>query len=145
MIYFTPFRPLHIRRLHDVQGEQAEDAVFAIEMGEAAALAEHKAWTGWIGSDVVGCAGILPVWPGRSAVWALIGTRCGPHMRTITRFVREKLDQCEDRRIEATVLHGFKAGEQWAKLLGFKRETPDGMQSYDPAGRTMSLYSRCRP
>lgn len=144
MIYFTPFRPLHIRRLVDIQGEQAEEAVFAIEMGEAAALAQHTSWTGWIGADVVGCAGIVPIWQGRSFVWALLGKGCAPHMLAITRLVREQLDAHENRRIEATVLHGFEAGERWARMLGFKRETPDGMQFYDPMGRTLSLYSRIK-
>lgn len=142
MIYFTPFQPRHIRRLVGIQGEQAEDAVFAISLEEAAGYAAHPSWTGWIGADVVGCAGIIPVWENRSMVWALIGERCGPHMLKITRFVREQLRAHPARRVEATVLTGFEAGEQWMELLGFKCETPNGMCSYDPAGRTMSLYSR---
>lgn len=146
MIYFTPFHARHVRRIVGVQSEQAEDEVFAIELGEAEALAQAgRAWTAWIGADVVGCAGLTPVWSGRTVVWALIGERCGPHMLAITRFVSTKLAECEDRRIEATVLTGFEAGERWVRMLGFELETPGGMRNYDTAGRTMSLYSRCRP
>jgi hypothetical protein len=145
MIYFTGFRPQHILRLDDVQSEQAEDAVAAISQAEATTLAEiGNAWTGWVGADVVGCAGFSPVWPGRSAVWALLTNKAGPHMRQITRFVRQKIAEHPDRRLEATVLHGFKAGQQWMKLLGFRNETPGGMECYDPAGRTMMLYSLVR-
>ena len=145
MIYFTGFRPQHILRLDDVQGEQAEDAIAAISQAEVTALAElGDAWTGWVGADVIGCAGFSPIWPGRAAVWALLTNKAGPHMLAITRFVRARIAEHPARRIEATVLHGFKAGHDWMKLLGFKNETPGGMELYDPAGRTMDLYSLVR-
>lgn len=145
MIYFTGFRPHHILRLDDIQSEQAEDAVAAISQAEATALAEvDAAWTGWVGADIIGCAGFSPIWPGRVAVWALLTNRAGPYMRQITRFVRQQIDAHPARRVEATVLTGFKAGEQWMKLLGFENETPEGMRFYDPAGRTMSQFSLVR-
>lgn len=145
MIYFTRFKPHHILRLDDIQSEQAEDAVAAVSQIDATSLAEvGYAWTGWVGADVVGCAGFSPVWPGRSAVWALLTNKAGPHMGPITRFVRGQIDAHPDRRIEATVLHGFEAGQRWMKLLGFRNETPDGMECYDPAGRTLALYSLVR-
>jgi hypothetical protein len=144
MLYFTRFNPIHLRRFEGVQSEQAEEALFAVSMPEAAAVAQHEAWTGWIGSDVVGCAGFIPTWSNRAMVWALIGTRCGPHMLAITRFVRAKMTERPETRIEATVLTGFARGERWATMLGFTCETPDGMKNYGPDGATYSLYSWCR-
>jgi len=145
VIYFPEFRPHHILRLDDVQSEQAEDAISAISQAEATTLAVvDGAWTGWVGEHVVGCAGFSAVWGGRASVWALLTNRAGPYMLPITRFVRSKIAARPERRLEATVLHGFKAGADWMKLLGFRNETPGGMEMYDPAGRTLDLYSLVR-
>lgn len=144
MIYFTEFRPHHLLRLDAIQSEQAEDAIAAIDQASAHTLAQGPSWTGWVGEHVVGCAGFVPIWQGRAYVWALLTKRAGPHMTQITHFVRARIAEQPTRRIEATTLHSFEAGHRWLKALRFRRETPDGMECYDPAGRTMALYSLVR-
>jgi hypothetical protein len=93
---------------------------------------------------VLGCIGIMPIWPGRGTVWAVLDyDRIKPaHMLALTRIGRKYLTELSPfRRIEATVVADFAAGIKWLELLGFKKETPEPMQAYGPNGEAHYLYA----
>jgi len=138
------FKPSDLLAL-PLQDAQACISVLAKDPGYADALAQFDSWTGRIDGRVVVCAGILPLWPGRSQVWAVIASDIGgAGMLRLTRAVRRFLMLQTAGRIEATVVAGFEAGYKWMDILGFERETPEPMRGYLPDGRDAVLYARVR-
>lgn len=99
----------------------------------------------WVGLRCVAAAGLIPFYPGRKSVaWAVISKDIGPYMLPITKEVRRFLDEDPTPRIEMYVLSDFNAGHKWAKMLGFKCETPEGMRKHSYFGRDEFLYSRVK-
>lgn len=143
MIIFRQCYPEHLA-IVQVQAAQLADLDTPMSLAEREQLCAGLAFSGWLGSDCIGCAGIVDIWQGRSVAWALLSRRCAPHMLTITRFVRKTVQGHPSRRIESTVAHEFEDGHKWLKALGFTCETPNGMQFYDVQGRTVSQYARIK-
>lgn len=135
------FKPEHLERLQ-LQPAQAYFAREFSQPGYASLLAQGPAFTALDGEVVLGCGGAAELWPGRACVWSLLSESAGPHMMAITRAVRGFILQLPHRRIEALVDCDFEAGHRWARLLGFKCETPLGMRSFTPDGRDVCLYAR---
>jgi len=142
MIEFVPFTPAHLLALR-LQAAQADLQPLLGQPEYGAALAGADTWTGLVDGRVVGCAGVLPQWPGRAIAWALL-TRdlTARHFLRVHLKVLRVLRGAQDRgvrRIETTVDAGFDAGHRWARLLGFR---PEGlMRAYSPDGRDHVLYA----
>lgn len=114
-----------------------EDLAKSLEM-------EDWSWTALDGDEVIGCAGVQPIWQGRGCAWSYI-SNCGPkQFMTIHKHVKKFLDQCYLKRIEMTVDCRFEQGHRWAKALGFHMEA-GRMEAYMPSGMDVSLYARIRP
>lgn len=139
-------RPEHLREMM-VQPAQTDDLEYILgwsddTLEEVCAL---EGWAGMWGNKLVGVAGGSPQNPGRHQVWAILAldiTR--PQLLACHRGVKQWLDLKQKdpdyRRLETTILDGFKAGHRWARMLGFK---PEGlMRRYDHLGRDQWLYSR---
>lgn len=105
---------------------------------------ENPAWVAVKDGMPVCAAGVLPIWPGRGQAWAVFDyQKIEPRdMIAITRAVRRFLDTCTYARVEMTVEEGFEPGLRWAKLLGFKCETPEPMKMYGPDGENHYLFAR---
>jgi hypothetical protein len=137
------FQPQHLTEIK-VQGAQTfelYDPVSGPSLQKAG-----PCFTVLDGETVIACMGLIDVWPNgthtRYIVWALI-SECGPvNFLKITRRARNWLAaQSGPVRVEATVAANFKQGHRWVDLLGFKCETPDGMEGYSPYGDRFFLYS----
>lgn len=134
-----PFRAWHIGWIKDkglpVGGwiDPSEELLFTLE--------KHNSWTA-IGDEgePIACGGTVQIWPGRHSAWAYMGPITAPHMVVITRYALECLARAKGR-IEMTVRVDFEAGHRWAKMLGFKVETPV-MPFYGPGGEAHSAYVR---
>jgi hypothetical protein len=137
------FRPEHLERLR-LQPAQAHFGAQFMQPGYADMLRSGPSFTALHGDTVLGCSGVVEVWPGRALAWALIADEAGRHMLGIHRAVLGFLMQAPYRRIEATVDAGFEAGHRWIRLLGFACETPLGMRGFNPDGRDSFLYSRVK-
>lgn len=136
-----PFEPGHLKEI-DVQTEQTLAKEHFDKTEYLAMLARSESWTGYIDGKVVVCAGIVDVWPGRCQVWSVISATIGAHgMLQLSRAVERAL-RLKTGRIEAVVASEFEAGHRWAKMLGFKLETPEPMRQWFPEGGDASLYSR---
>jgi len=101
--------------------------------------------TVFIDGVVAAICSIHHLWSGRAELVALVSQDIGPAgMLKLHRAVKARLDTLNVRRLEATVDGLFLAGHRWLLMLGFKRETPNGMPGYLPDGSTSYLYARVR-
>lgn len=132
------FRPEHLLTLTP-QPEQRAEWAAAVD-----AELDGAGWTVLAEDKSIACAILTELGDGRAAVWAFIGADAGPHMARVFRVAERMFEMSRYRRIEATVLTGFKAGERWMGMLNFELETPNGMQKFGPAGENYSLYARIR-
>ena len=140
---FIPFQPEHLEGLRLQRAQRHLKPLLAIpEYGRQ--LVTPYSWTGVANGAVVGCAGLLPQWPGRAIAWALLTPQLDArqflraHLRV--RRVIETAQRDGMRRIEASVDAAFDAGHRWALALDF---APEGlMRRFSPEGRDHLLYAR---
>lgn len=137
------FKAEHIKQL-DVQDAQRYLTPYMTE--EEAVALERPDWSHTCidGNRILGCAGIIPLWPGRALAWSYISVHTtGSKFLAVHRAVQRRLDNCYIKRIEMTVDCDFEEGHRWAELLGFVMEAPR-MEAYRPDGGACALYARVR-
>jgi hypothetical protein len=139
----VPYRAEHLAALV-LQPAQAWLVPIVTEEYRAALERAGPAFTALAAGRVLGCAGIVEHWPGRGVAWAMLAADIGPRFVAVHRAARHYLEHAAPRRLEIVVARDFAAGRRWALLLGFERETPDGMRGYGPDGATYDLYARIR-
>lgn len=139
----VPYRAEHLAELV-LQPAQAWLAPVVTAEYRAALESAGPAFTAVAERRVLGCAGIVEHWPGRGVAWAMLAKDIGPGFVALHRAARRYLDRAAPRRLEVVVQRDFAAGRRWALLLGFQRETPDGMRGYGPDHTTYDLYARVR-
>lgn len=137
----VPYKPEHLVSMVLQPSQQYLQRYITPEVAES--VAHHQAFSGLVGDEVVGCAGVIKVWEGRGIAWAYLSHRSGPHMVAITRAVKRFLDVCGLRRVEMAVDLEFEDGHRWANMLGFRLEA-GRMAAYRSDGGTCSLYARVR-
>lgn len=117
----VPYEPAHLRAMA-IQPMQAH-LLGLIDKGYAENVCQGgPAWTALVHGAPVCCAGFHEPWDGRAIAWAVLGDP-GRYFRNVTTAVRRALDAHPAERIEAHVKVGFRAGERWARLLGFRPES----------------------
>ncbi len=136
-----PFRAEHMDGIEMAGREALIGASF--DPAQRRALEGDSSWTALDGDTVLAIAGVVNMWEGRYLTWALISRHAGARMRRVTKAVRVYLDALDARRVELTVEVSFKAGHQWARMLGFELETPC-MRAYAPDGADHAMYVRAR-
>lgn len=136
-----PFTPADMKELLERPSEACMREALSNE-AYIAALAKHEAWTLRIGGVVMACAGIVPMWPGRFELWAVVASDIGRiGMLRLHRAVQRFLET-RHGRLEACVVAHFEAARRWVELLGFHCDTPRPMTAYLPDGSDAYLYSR---
>ncbi len=143
---FVPFRPEHLGALR-LQAAQAYLQPLLARPEYGAALVGPNTWSGILEGRIVGCAGVLPQWPGRAIAWALLTRNLSArhflraHHKVLSVLRSAQRDGA--RRIETSVDSGFDAGHRWVRALGFR---PEGlMRCYSPEGRDHVLYAHVQP
>ncbi len=143
-----PFRAEHAEQL-EMQTMQATEQVYFgdWDFEQWSQMEGELTFTGLRNSDreVLGCAGLIPQWKGRSIAWAWLSNKITHQdMVWIHRQVTDFLDKAQIspdyKRIEASVHEPFKAAHRWVTMLGFKSEGL--MKNFDPAGEDCRMYSR---
>lgn len=133
----VPFRAHHLRWIQEgglaVGGEALTPEVLA-------ALEKQNSWTAVADGTPIACGGTMLQWGGRSIAWAYLNSKTGPHMLFITQAVLKELDKIEGR-VELTVRKDFEKGHRWAKMLGFRVETPT-LEAFGPLGEDHVGYVR---
>ena len=123
----------------NVQPAQAEE--FAMQGGS---VPPGGGWAFLDGDDVLAAYGLATKWPGVAYAWALLSADAGRHMVALTRAIRAELDAAEFGRVEMAVDAGFPEAVRFARVLGFRCETPEPMQRYFPNGHAAYLYARVK-
>jgi hypothetical protein len=139
----VPYRAEHLAALV-LQPAQEWLAPIVTEEYRAALERAGPAFSALDDGRVLGCAGIIEHWPGRGVAWAMLAADIGTRFVAVHRAARRHLEHEAPRRLEIAVERDFAVGRRWALLLGFERETPDGMRGYGPDGATYDLYARIR-
>ena len=137
----VPFERWHLERMVIQQRQQGLEHLLTNEV--FAALVGCQSYTALDGEEVLACAGVLEVAPGRAAAWAYISQDVGRRMRGVTRAVKGFLDMAQYRRIEMDVDCEFPQAHRWARMLGFEMEC-ERRRSFTPDGRDCALYARVR-
>lgn len=140
----VPYKPAHLGRVVP----QAVQAGIAGRLDRATAdsLAfADCAFSAVAAGRIVGCAGIVPLWPGVGHAWAVLSDTALAEPLTLTRAVQRALARIEAaqglRRIQATVAEEHVAGRRWLAWLGF--EVEGLMRNYGPQGTgDFWLYGR---
>ena len=120
--------------LPDVSSEQYREAVEASPFSYSA----------FAGDTLVACAGCVEIWDNRATAWALVSKNAGAHLFGLHRFVEGFMVSAKWRRIEAYVDAGFEPGMRWARMLGFKLETPEPMRAFRPDGHDCFMFARVK-
>jgi hypothetical protein len=128
--------PAHLHHDHEIaRNEQAQRVVcappnFALAMFD--------------GCDVMGAAGVMPVWPGRGIAWLYPSVHMGKrhYGHALARCERELRRMGDEgmHRIECTVRGAFPAGLRWAQRLHFTVEAT--MRHFAPNGEHHTLLAR---
>lgn len=127
----APFRRHHYEWLR-ASNPTADGGMFVATESTLAQLERQNSWTGVVDGTPIACAGTYMQWPGRHTAWAYLGRNTGPHMKWITKAVLANLAGVKGR-VELTVRSDFPAGQRWARMLGFKVETPK-LEAFGPLG-----------
>ena len=138
MIHVEPVRAEHMIALHDVQpkmGITIDRAFQFEEMGGNYAVFDD---------DRLLCVGgLVERHPGCGYAWSILTEQWKKYVLPISRLVRQRLNEADFHRIEATVEHGFVEGQRWMRTLGFQLECPR-MRKWSPEGDDYALYARVK-
>lgn len=143
MVTRLVYAPAHLRALA-LQPAQAWFSDMLRDDSYAESLAESKwAYTLMLDGRIIGCLGVLEIWPGRGMAWALLADEIGAAMIAVHRIVHRFLwSECPLTRVEAYVDARFEAGHRWVHRLGFEREGL--MRQFGQHGGDMVMWSRIR-
>lgn len=99
------------------------------------------AWAVRLNGKLVALCGHVPIWPGRTMLWAMLGVDSGPAMLAVTREAKRQIAaiHVEFARVEAYVDRHHEEAKRWVALLGFRRE---GLMRKFANGVDYFLYSR---
>lgn len=137
----VPFRAEHLARL-SLQSAQLSMSKELTNPDYAKMLESMYSYSLIDGDDVLCCAGLLQMWPGRSVGWAMVSHKAGRKFMEIHRNVAAAIRMCPDRRVEIAVDSEFPEGKRWAKMLGLEYEGT--MRGYGIDGRDHDLYARVK-
>tara|TARA_R110002110_G_scaffold376568_2_gene586656 strand:- start:167386 stop:167835 length:450 start_codon:yes stop_codon:yes gene_type:complete len=145
-----PFEPPHLRAVAP-QCAQSDFTAYVETLDMHALVQRDAAFTAIDdaegGRAVLGCAGVVTLWPGVGQAWAIFSDRLLGHPVALTRATGRALDRISAtqdlRRVQATVRDGHGAGARWLSFLGFELEGllvnygPGGSGDYWMYGRTI--------
>lgn len=127
---FAKLNPHHTQSQHE-----------ATEEYEAYLMKAGRALSVFHGETLIACFGGAEQWTGRRLIWAVMGVETAKHMRGLTVLAQKLLKQYHCRRSECYVNATFPQGIRWAKMVGFKLETPEPMKSFFPNGGDAYMFS----
>lgn len=143
MLHVVPYRPAHVLALR-IQPAQASIAQYLTDDVLDGMRGPHS-FTFMDGDESLACVGVTKIWDNRAFLWSIISADIGPRrFLAASLHARRFLDVVPFRRIEAAVEMGFAEGHRWARLMGFKNETPQGMEAFLMDGTDCALYARVK-
>jgi len=117
----VPFKAEHMLEFVNRDTLALAEWKFAIEKERGG-----PAFTAIIDDVILGCAGVMLVWPGVGVAWLAASKSMNKHTIWMTRLTRMALTDVMRsfhlHRVEAVVLTSNEHNLRWIELLGFKRE-----------------------
>lgn len=138
-----PFEPWHMLAI--AGGPEVVSDVAAVNVLGLAEIYLQKgpAYTILAGEDIVWCGGLVLLWPGVAEAWAAPSILVGQYPVTVHRAVTLTLARLKEtmqlRRIQCSVVQGYKQSREWVKRLGFCFEGK--MKNYGPDGATHHRFA----
>jgi len=124
-----------------------EDTFKLVDKGLDAAMKEGNkgtAFTGFTENEIIGCAGILPIWEGVGHAWVVMGKNYKKHRLWIHKNVQDTFLKIAVGkgmwRVQANVQADFFPALRWIEALGFHCEST--MKRYGPDGKDHYMYVR---
>jgi len=139
MVKIVPYEPEHAFMI-DVQESQMNRIKDFMGMAEAKMLAEHEAYSAFVGDECIGCSGIIDCGMGRGQAWAILGRYSGKQFVAVIRAIERMLDVSGYRRVEMACDVDFAPAHRLAMLLGFMPEAR--MSQYFAVDKDAILYTR---
>lgn len=123
MIEFLPFRREHLAQLYSISDPNG-GAGAPITQEVLKCMEKGHAFTLLVEGKAVAAGGAIHQWGVNYRGWAYISAAAAPYMLPITKAMKKGLEAVGPGRIEITVQRNFEQGNRWAKMLGFRVETP---------------------
>lgn len=136
------FESGHIKKL-DIQHNQSEMLPY-LELENYGDILKSagQAYSLFDGETLIACAGLAEQSPNRALGWALISKYVkGYHFVSISKFAKDIIGKCSYGRVEVIVRDKFDEAHRWARMLGFRCETPEGMLNWFRDGSNAYLYA----
>lgn len=109
-------------------------------------VSKSYAFTGFYRNDIIGIAGILPMWPGVAEAWMFLGNDLYKHRRFVYKQVKEHLNEVFNllkiKRLQLVCQANFNKAHCFAEHLGFVKEA--FMKNYGLDGSDFLLYARIK-
>lgn len=96
-------------------------------------------FTGRMNGQVLICAGIAPLWPGRGYIWCVLSEHIRAHSISVYRGARRWLKAQPYNRLEMDVPVDLEIAHRRAEWLGFNLEIKRA-RKYMPDGGDASVY-----
>jgi hypothetical protein len=101
-------------------------------------------WSGFVGDEIMFCAGIIILWEGVGEGWAytsdLVAQHPIPFHRSVKRGIEQAAIDYKLRRLQISIPYTHTVSCEWIQRLGFTKESE--MQQYGPAGELFVRYVR---
>lgn len=121
-IELVPFEPAHLDK---IVGGCSVLFGSTKELAEAANIA-GLAFTGMEHGEIVGSAGVMPLWPGVAESWVAIPILPLGVLREVCRLIRTRLPQLMAEkglhRIQASIPLALPQASKFARIVGFTDE-----------------------
>lgn len=132
-----PFQVTDVRQIVNRDDPQADEWL-TVQQAQAG-----PAFTAWVGSQPIGCAGVVLAWPGVGMAWMVLADEMAEHGLWLTRmtraFLRDILRVHRLHRLEAVALEESTRNQQWLQVLGFADEG-NVARCYLPDKRAIRRY-----
>ena len=144
--FLTPFRAAHADYI-DMQDVDAQ-VVFATRDFRRNMKAFEKggfSWTGIVGTRIIGCGGIVDLWPGVAYGWLICSGLAKTYKMFLYKTVKNAILAADSRgihRIEAAIYCKNDTAISFAIHLGFESEGL--MRKYDSNGKDFLRYARIK-
>lgn len=119
--YIVPFKAEHMLAFVDRDTDILQEMRFATQKEQGG-----PAFTAMLDNKILGCAGIILLWPGVGQAWVSFGKEIEGYgvwmSRMVKAILRDSIRTFQLHRIEAVVLSDNTRNIKWIKAVGFSRE-----------------------
>ncbi len=135
-----PFSPKHLDMIEPQEAQRLSPEIVALFPKADGG----RAFSGFIGDECLGAAGIRTLWPGVGEAWAYLSPSALSRGVSVARAIKLGLSDIQrgegHRRVQCHVRKSHGAAIRWAEWLGFHVEGL--MERYAPDGEDCFLFAR---